>query len=155
MSDGPIIPTWIGVSAAIVMMLVVAAHAVSMAWQDMPASRRRIRNANACVMLLAIPLLAAGFSIIDADTRPREWMLTWIAAIGLIGFSVFLAMLDVINTLRLRRRLLARRGARIRRLRERSALRTAESTGRRGGPGGGSGASGGTGGAGGSGGGHD
>lgn len=97
----PIIPLWVGLPVAGVLMLAVAAHAIAVSQSDQPASRKRIRAASAAMILLAIPLVTAGFCIVSAATHPREWTLIWLAAITLLGFVVLLAFLDIFNTLRL------------------------------------------------------
>jgi hypothetical protein len=86
------------------MLLLVAFHAASTWRSDQPHSRRRIRLANACVMMLTLPLLMAGFSLIDHRAEPRLWTLVWLAAMALLTVNIALAMLDVANTLRLVRR---------------------------------------------------
>ena len=85
-------------------MLLVAGHAAATWRSDQPHSRRRIRLANACVMMLTLPLLLAGFSLIDHRAEPRMWTLVWLSAMALLTVNIALAMLDVANTLRLVRR---------------------------------------------------
>lgn len=104
MNAGAIIPAWITVPSAIVMMALVAGHAAATWRSDQPGSRKRIRLANACVMMLTLPLLTAGFSLIDHRTYPREWTIVWLAAMATLTVNIALAVLDVANTLRLLRR---------------------------------------------------
>ncbi len=92
-------------------MLLVAGHAHATARANHPASRKRIRIANAAVMMVMLPLLACGFSLLDPHHRPREWTLVWFAALALLAVGIGLAILDAANTARLtlaaRRRLRA------------------------------------------------
>lgn len=104
MIAGTLIPAWICVPAGVLMMLCLALHARATARGSHPASRKRIRLANAAIMLVNTPLLTAGFSIISASATPRAWLLVWLAAMALLAFSVALALLDMLNTLRLARR---------------------------------------------------
>ncbi|MDX2116249.1 MAG: hypothetical protein SFZ24_11620 [Planctomycetota bacterium] len=83
------------------MMLLVALHAQVTRLSDEPASRKRIRLANAGLMMLTLPLLAAGFSLVDPRRHPGTWALVWMAALGLLAMNVGLAVLDTLNTLRL------------------------------------------------------
>ena len=108
---------WIGAPLGVVMMLIVAAHLWWLAGSGPPASRRRIRQANGALMLMLVPLLTAGFSLLDHRTSPREWGLVWIAAMTLLVGILMFALLDTLNTIRLRRRVraaLARRLAALR-----------------------------------------
>lgn len=86
------------------LMIAVAVHAATLDRTKAPRSRRAIRLLNAWVMLLALPLIAAGFSLIDPDIRPRQFVLVWFAAGLLITCAVFLAAIDMLNTWRLERR---------------------------------------------------
>ncbi len=86
------------------MMLLVAGHAGATWRSEQPQSRKRIRLANACVMMLTLPLLAAGFSLIDHRAEPRLWTLVWLSAMALLAVNIGLAMVDVANTMRLIRR---------------------------------------------------
>jgi len=102
-NTGPVIPLWLGIPVAAMLMLVVAAHALSLGESDHPASRKRIRQSNAVMILLAIPLLTCGFCVLDPQAHPREWALVWLACFALLGFVVLLAVADMLNTLRLGR----------------------------------------------------
>ena len=59
--------------------------------------------ANGWVLLLLIPLLAAGFGVIDPNANARMFALVWFAAIVLLALCVCLAVMDMLNTLRLSR----------------------------------------------------
>lgn len=86
------------------MMILVAGHAEATRRSAEPASRKRIRLANAFLMMFTLPLLAVGFSLLDPRQYPREWSLVWLMAMGLLAMNVFLAVLDALNTIRLLRR---------------------------------------------------
>jgi hypothetical protein len=102
---GPsLIPAWICLPIAAAMMICLALHARATVQSSHPASRKRIRTANAWIMLINTPLLATGFSLISPSSAPRAWLLVWIAAMLLLAFSVALAVLDMLNTIRLGRR---------------------------------------------------
>ncbi len=100
MSPGVLSP-WVVLPIAAALMLLVAALQAAIQRGDSPPSRRRIRSANSLVMLLAIPLLAAGFCLVNPTLAPRAFLLTWAAAIGLLCIAVALALLDMVNTWRL------------------------------------------------------
>jgi hypothetical protein len=126
-SANPVLPLWIvlllGGSAATVIVM----HLALLAGAEMPARRRRIRLANG-VLLLAVTVLltyALGFvgmlpSGGGSIGEIREFVLVWLAIIGLIPMVLALAALDVINTWRLQReaRRLARRRRRAEMLRD-------------------------------------
>lgn len=100
MSPGVLSP-WVVLPIAAALMLVVAALQAAIQRADAPPSRKRIRSANGVVMLLAIPLLAAGFCLVNPTLAPRAFLLVWAAAIGLLCIAVLLAVLDMMNTWRL------------------------------------------------------
>lgn len=128
--SGPLIPMWIGLPLGVVMMLVVAAHAMVLGEMRGPASRRRIRQANAGLMLVLIPLLTAGFSLIDPGRDPRLWVLVWLAAMPLLCFVVLFAGLDVANTWRLLRKRRRTLRAELARLESEGAMRARERSAR-------------------------
>lgn len=99
----PIIPPLLALGAALALMVFIALHARATARSDQPASRKRIRIANACLMMLTLPLVAIGFSVVSPSTHPRAWLLIWIGAMALLAMNVGLALLDMVNTLRLLR----------------------------------------------------
>jgi len=103
MAPGTIIPLWLGLPVAGVLMLMVAAHALAVGESDHPASRKRIRQANAVMILLTIPLLTFGFCVLSPRDHPREWALVWLSSFALLGFVVMLALVDMLNTVRLLR----------------------------------------------------
>lgn len=96
-------PAWLVLPAALLLMLAVAWHGRMLGRSDHPASRKRIRIANAAVMLVLLPLLATGLSLLSSERHPREWALVWLAVMGLVAVSVCLAITDALNTLRLLR----------------------------------------------------
>ncbi|HRQ74117.1 MAG TPA: hypothetical protein PLU35_13915 [Phycisphaerales bacterium] len=96
----PILPAWFVLPLAIATVLIVSAHLSAMQHTEMPATRRRLRQANGVVMLVATPLLAYAFGI--ATTRdPRTFAMVWTACTGLLGMVVLLAGLDILNNVRL------------------------------------------------------
>ncbi|MBL8745819.1 MAG: hypothetical protein JNK58_05610 [Phycisphaerae bacterium] len=117
----PIIPPLAALGAALALMVVVALHARRTTRSSETASRKRIRGANACLIMLTLPLVAVGFSVVNPRTHPRAWMLVWVAAMSLLAMNVALALLDMLNTLRLVRA--ARRRLRTELLMESTAQR--------------------------------
>lgn len=104
-----IIPAWIVLPTACVLLIAVSAHALSMRSDEMPESRRRIRMVNAVLMLVAVPLTSYALCLLNPKDA-RWFVLTWAAVIGLIGIVIFVALMDMLNTARLAS--LARRGLR-------------------------------------------
>lgn len=82
-------------------MALVGWHASGLSSGSAPVSRRRIRTANSWVMMLGIPLVAAGASVIDPQRSPRAFVLVWLSVAILLVLCVALAMLDAANTWRL------------------------------------------------------
>jgi uncharacterized membrane protein YbhN (UPF0104 family) len=84
--------------------MVVAVHADRTLRTPGDPVRRRIRLANAALMLLTLPLLATGFSLVNPAVHPRAWAVIWAVALGLLLLNIVLAVADVINTLRMLKR---------------------------------------------------
>ncbi|MFM9958553.1 MAG: hypothetical protein ACKVZJ_10785 [Phycisphaerales bacterium] len=101
-------PLWIGLPVAGAMMLLVAAHALAIADTDHPPSRKRIRQANAVLILLTVPLITIGVCVLSPQQHPREWALVWMGTFGMIALVIGLAIADMLNTLRLLRAARAR-----------------------------------------------
>lgn len=101
---GVLAPGWIVLPMAALLMFAVAGHTIAISHSRQPASRKRIRQANGGLILVTIPLLATGLSLLDPARHAREWALVWMASVALLGFVIILALLDVANTVRLARR---------------------------------------------------
>lgn len=103
MSDW-LVPIWATAPTCSILMIAVAAHAERTRRSAEPESRKRIRMANSLLIMLMLPMLVAGLSVLDPDRRPREWAMLWLIVMGLVSISVGLAILDALNTIRLLRR---------------------------------------------------
>lgn len=99
-SAGPALPLWAVVPPCLLLMLVLAGYVMALKEADVPESRRRIRTAGCIVMMMTQPMIVYLFAIVTPSS-PRKFMLTWAMLIGLLGMLVFLALVDVINNLRL------------------------------------------------------
>ncbi|TVQ59374.1 MAG: hypothetical protein EA379_11020 [Phycisphaerales bacterium] len=99
-----VLPAWLIMPVALLGMLFIAWYTVAVERSDHPVSRKRIRTANGWVMLLAAPLVGAGFSLVNAESQPRAFLLVWAAAMLLVLLSVALAIADMFNTMRLARK---------------------------------------------------
>jgi hypothetical protein len=92
-----IAPAWFVLPVAAVALLVTAGHWVALARAEMPATRKRLRTANGLVMMMAVPILAYGFGVVDTSDH-RRFVLTWMAGSGLIIIVLTLATLDLFST---------------------------------------------------------
>lgn len=113
LASQPVAPPWAVFPLAGFTLVVVLWHLYSILRTE-PASlhptRRRIRIANASVMLTLVPLIAYAFGVVTTDS-PRLYAIAWLAVMGLLAIMVLLAMMDSANTARIH-------------LADRSALRT-------------------------------
>jgi len=104
-----IAPPWIALPLAAATMLLIAGYitALRLAPPDevLPPSRKRIRLCSAWVAMLTVPVLACGFGVVPPSSA-RTFMLLWTAGIGLVFLVLVLALLDLADTWRLRRRLI-------------------------------------------------
>ena len=97
-------PWWAVMPLALIALLVLAGHVLSLARIDMPASRRRIRTANGLVMMLVVPMGAYAVGFADPKHDQRSFVLAWMMVAGLLLVVLFVAALDIVNTWRLHRR---------------------------------------------------
>ncbi len=104
MTGGVVLPGYVTAPIGAVLMLAILVHLIVLAPRVQPPSRRRIRTACGLIMALAIPLVVLGFSVIPPARQPALWAMTWIAASGLTALALCLALLDILNTMRLARR---------------------------------------------------
>lgn len=103
MPSGPLVPAWIALPLAGLVVLVLAAHMQAMARAEMPASRRRIRTATGWLMLVTTPLTGYAFGV-ASTADPRGFVLVWLTVAGLLAIIILLACLDILNSRRLERR---------------------------------------------------
>lgn len=94
---------WIAVPMGVVTAAIVIAHMRATYESEQPESRKRIRIANGIVMLIVIALLAAGMSLIDHQTHPSPWILTWVGTMLLLWLIIVLGIADMLNTARIGR----------------------------------------------------
>ncbi len=99
----PALSPWITLPLTLAAMLAVSAHVTITQHSPAPASRKRIRVANGWVMLLTLPLFAAGISFVSAESQPRLFALVWLGVVGLLVLSITLAVIDALNTARITR----------------------------------------------------
>lgn len=96
----PLLPPWIALPAAGLVMLFIAGHVLAQHRADVPPSRRRIRVASGVLMMITAGLLGYGFGVVT-PAQPGMFALTWMAILGLLVIIVGVAAMDVVNNLRL------------------------------------------------------
>lgn len=103
LAAAPVAPGWVVFPIGGFTLVVVVWHLYTILRTD-PASihptRRRIRLANAAVMLLLVPLIAYAFGVATTDS-PRLFAIAWLTVMGLLALMVLLAMMDSANTARM------------------------------------------------------
>lgn len=99
-ATGPALPLWIVAPPCALLMLILAGYVMALREADVPETRRRIRTLGSVTMMLTQPLIVYLFAI-ATPANARTFMLTWALLIGLLGILVVLAMLDVVNNLRI------------------------------------------------------
>ncbi len=129
LASQPVAPAWAVFPLGGFTLVVVLWHLYAILRTD-PSSihpmRRRIRLANAAVMLTLVPLIAYAFGVATTDS-PRLYAIAWLAVMGLLAIMVLLAMMDSANTARIH---LADRGELRRQLRQSLRDSLPESPGR-------------------------
>ena len=97
-------PGWFVLPVALLALLVTATHVLTVAKStDMPLSRRRLRTATGYLLLVTIPAVAYAFGIADT-TDQRRFVLAWTISAGLVALVLCMALLDLLNNIRIARR---------------------------------------------------
>ena len=99
-ATGPALPLWAVLPPCAGLMLVLAAYVMALREAEVPESRRRIRTLGSVTMMLTLPLIVYVFAI-ATPANGRTFLLTWAMLVGLLGVLVFLALLDVLNNVRI------------------------------------------------------
>lgn len=115
-------PAWAVLPVAMLTLLVVAAHVLLLVRADMPPSRRRIRAASGVLMMATLPVAVYALVFADPVIQQREFVLSWMLTTAMVLLVLLLAIVDIVNTWRLKR---VEAGHLRRLLREARALETA------------------------------
>jgi hypothetical protein len=100
---GPLIPQWIAIGVGSLALLVIAAHLLSLNHAtDIDPRRRRIRMANAVLMMITVPFVSYGFGI-ATPSRGRAYVLVWAVTAGLLFMIILVALIDMLHSWQLHR----------------------------------------------------
>lgn len=102
MQHFPLLPWWLTMPLGAVVLLIFARYLASLGAVEMEPKRKRIRAANTVLMMLATPLIAYGFGV-ATPARGRAYIFVWVLICSLMFMIIMLAILDMLNTLRVRR----------------------------------------------------
>lgn len=69
---------------------------------EIPESRRRIRRFSILLILMLLPGLVWCSSMLDHRRDPEAYVVGWLACLMLLGLIVLSAVVDVLDTMRLR-----------------------------------------------------
>ncbi|MCA9279475.1 MAG: hypothetical protein H6815_01405 [Phycisphaeraceae bacterium] len=92
-----LVPIWLAVPMAGVVMLAAAAHILTLRHGTMDHRRKSIRTAVAWLTLITAPLLAVAFSIATTD-QPKIFILSWLGVMVLVSVILVLALSDSLVT---------------------------------------------------------
>lgn len=95
MSGGGVLSAWLIVPLTGFLMLVVVLYQGRLARVEMPRWRRRLRAANGWVMLLGLPVIGAGFSLVNPSTHPGWFVGFWVVGLASVAAAVCLAAVDM------------------------------------------------------------
>jgi len=124
----PLVTPWAVIPLAVLAMLFLAGHIMNLQRdKEMPDSRRRIRLANAWLMMFMSPIAAMAFSIVTPG-QSREFVVLMTLVVGMLGLIVSLACADAINNLRIHRHAVRELKAEIIKLRLDAQLEEAKNT---------------------------
>ena len=99
-SPGSLAPGWAVVLVAMLALLVIAIHVLSLSRASTHPSRRRIRIANGFLMMLGVAALAYAIGVATPD-RPRQFTIAWTLVMSLMAMVIAVACIDALNSLRL------------------------------------------------------
>lgn len=102
MPQGPLVPAWLSLPLAGLVVLIIATHMHALARSSIAPSRKRIRTATGWLMLVTAPLTGYAFGV-ASPADPRGFVLVWLTVAGLLGIIILLACIDILNSGRLRR----------------------------------------------------
>jgi hypothetical protein len=94
-----LISPWIVLPLAAIAIFLLMLQAVWTHRQAGPVGRRQIRTAGATLHLFTVVALAIGIGIVDPADK-RLFVMTWLVVMVLVGMAVFVALLDVLYSLR-------------------------------------------------------
>lgn len=97
-----ILPAWAVFPLAGMVMVFLAGHVLALRGASMPESRRRLRTANAWVMLALTPQVAVLFGYASRAT-PKLFVLTSTSVVVMLGVMVLIAVADMLNNARITR----------------------------------------------------
>lgn len=98
----PLLPSAIVIPVASVTMLALTIHLAMLRNAAMPESRRRIRIANAVLMMFTTGMLGYALGVATMSDA-SGFVLSWTAAASLLVMMGCMALADVLNTWRLHR----------------------------------------------------
>ncbi len=94
MTVGGVLSPWVVVPITAALMGLVVLYQGWLARSDMPRWRRRLRGANGWIMLLGLPAVGAGFSIINHASNPVLFVGVWGFGLLMVAAAVGLAVVD-------------------------------------------------------------
>ena len=100
LAAGPMVSPWIAIPMAAICLVLVAGYTLAIQRDDVPLVRRKLRTALGVLHMFVVAAFAYGISIADpADRKP--FAVCWMLVVGLVGFSVVLALIDAAVTVKL------------------------------------------------------
>lgn len=90
----PLLPAWIVLPVALILLLAVATHLLMLLRSNMPARRRRLRTLSGWIMLLVVPIGAAAFGVVT-PSEPRAFVFIWSLVAILMLLLIVVSLLDL------------------------------------------------------------
>jgi len=94
-SGGGVLSPWVVVPMTIALMGLVVLYQAWLVRVPMVRWRRRLRAVNGWVMLLGLPAIGAGFSLVSPRASPGWFVGVWAFGLVMVGVAVALAMVDL------------------------------------------------------------
>lgn len=106
----PMFPPWLVLPLAGIAFATIGGHLMALSRSSMQRRRRRIRTANAMVLLGLTALITYAVGFVDmlpsgggSIGHVRAFVLVWMTIMGLVPVVLALAAMDVMNTIQMNR----------------------------------------------------
>jgi uncharacterized membrane protein len=101
----------ITIPAAAAAIALIAWYWQRLSGPEVPDTRRRLRRTSMAIMVAFIFVSVGAMSFVNQQTNQSQFVVVWSIAISLLLIVVFIAFLDVLNNLRIQRRITAQAAA--------------------------------------------
>lgn len=100
LASGAMVSPWLAIPVAAVGMVLVAGYTLAIQGENTPPLRRKIRTALGVLYMFILAAFSYGISI-ASPTDKKSFVMCWLLVVGLVAFSVVLALADAVVTVKI------------------------------------------------------